>query len=76
MKGIIKSVVRNKNYGFIKNEHNGVEYFFHKDDYYGHWDDLVIDFEKKEDFIKVTFEPNRTEKGPRASEVKRLDFPN
>jgi cold shock CspA family protein len=76
MKGFIKTLVKNKNYGFIRAENNG-EYFFHKEDFYGHWTDLIADFENEEfGKILVTFTIAISLKGPRASDVKRLDFPN
>jgi len=75
MKGHVKTLIGAKKYGFIKAE-NGGDYFFHKEDFFGHWTDLVIDFEKHENDIPVTFTVAQSPKGPRAAEVKRLDFPN
>jgi hypothetical protein len=43
LEGEIKNVIRAKNFGFIL--HKGNEYFFHRDDFVGHWDDLLKDFE-------------------------------
>ncbi len=74
MNGIVKNVIGAKQFGFIRNE-QGVEYFFHKDDFNGHWDDLVDDV-TNQDKIPVTFEAKDTPKGPRAANVERLDFPN
>lgn len=77
MKGTIKSL-SDKKFGFVKGT-NGVEYFFHRDDFSGFWDDLFHDFHeglKSHAQIEVTFEPGQGLKGPRASNVKRLDFPN
>lgn len=74
MNGIVKNL--KPTFGFISASNNG-EYFFHKQDFSGHWDDLVVDFNNK-DFgkIKVTFEVEESPKGPRASNVRRTDFPN
>ncbi len=70
MQGTIKSIQVEGQYGFIKN--NKADYFFHRSDFDGHWDDLVSDYEK-ERVIEVEFEPTRTDKGLRATEVFRLD---
>lgn len=50
------------------------EYFFHRDDFSGHWNDLCEDFFKGP--IEVTFEPDLTDKGLRARNVSRTDYPN
>lgn len=73
MKGIVKKVIPNRNYGFIKGT-NGGEYFFHREDFSGHWDDLEVDSSNQE--VEVTFEIVDSPKGPRASKVSRTDFPN
>ena len=75
MKGIVKNVIANRNFGFIRANFNNIEYFFHREDFNGHWDDLVADLNRKER-IEVEFEETKSWKGPRASEVRRLDFPN
>lgn len=77
MNGFIRTVSQ-KNFGFIRTE-SGADYFFHKDDFNGFWNDLLNDFEdaeKHKEKIYVTFEPGKGEKGPRASEVTRTDHPN
>jgi len=51
------------------------EYFFHRDDFQGHWDDLCTDFDGGGQ-IEVTFEPDSTTKGLRARNVSRIDYPN
>jgi cold shock CspA family protein len=74
IRGTVKTVLTDRNYGFIKGI-NGIEYFFHRDDFEGHWNDLVTDHGGAES-IPVTFEDNPSLKGPRARNVKREDFPN
>ena len=74
MIGRIKNLVSEKRFGFI--ECQGTEYFFHRDDLIGFWDDLVEDFQKKRLSIQVEFEIGHSNKGPRAANVKRLDHPN
>lgn len=73
MTGTIKNVIVSKNFGFIRDS-KGVEYFFHKEDFLGFWDDLVADYETQP--ITVEFEGKDTPKGARASNVQRLDHPN
>jgi cold shock CspA family protein len=73
VEGEIKNVIRAKNFGFIL--HKGNEFFFHRDDFVGHWDDLLKDFEIGSE-IRVEFSPQHTYKGPRANMVSRLDWPN
>lgn len=77
MKGHIRSI-SDRNFGFIKTE-QGENYFFHRDDFSGHWGDLLDDFQAArihKEKIEVTFEPNKGPKGLRASTISRLDFPN
>lgn len=74
MQGILKTLVKVKNYGFIKGA-NGKEYFFHREDFTGFWDDLDKDFSKSA-VVSVEFIEVPSNKGPRASNVKRLDYPN
>lgn len=73
VEGVVKNLIRAKNFGFIM--HNSDEFFFHRDDFNGHWHDLAHDFEAGQQ-IKVQFTPQHTVKGPRANEVSRLDHPN
>lgn len=73
MLGTVKNIIVKKAFGFIKA--GGSEYFFHKDDFSGHWDDLVTDWNNK-DNIPVQFEVVQSSKGPRASKVRRTDHPN
>jgi cold shock CspA family protein len=74
LEGIVKTIT-SKNYGFIRVP-NGNEYFFHKADFNGFWDDLVHDYERRDTSVKVRFEVVDSPKGPRAGNVTRMDFPN
>jgi cold shock CspA family protein len=73
MNGTITRLMGKKQFGFIRSE--GKSYFFHRDDFNGHWEDLEEDFEKLRS-IKVEFVEVESEKGLRAADVKRLDYPN
>ena len=71
--GIVKGIVTNRNFGFLKS--GNIEYFFHRDDFNGHWDDLLNDIIERD--IHVNFEVVAdSPKGPRAKNVKRTDYPN
>ena len=75
--GIITNVITNKYFGFIR--YNDVEYFFHRADFKGFWEDLSNDFKNNKhtgNKIVVTFTPGDGPKGPRASFVEREDWPN
>lgn len=75
MKGTVKSVNEQKLYGFILGENKRDEYFFHRDDFVGHWNDLVADYHTT-DTIEVEFKADTTPKGLRARNVTRTDWPN
>lgn len=76
MNGVVRTLVVDKKYGFIRTAQS-VDYFFHRDDFEGHWEDLVIDFKNpKFGDIEVKFIDATENKGPRASQVRRIDFPN
>jgi len=75
MKGTIVRINEVKAFGFIHAKGEQSDYFFHKDDFIGHWQDLVKDF-KSYNKIRVEFESRENPKGPRAANVSRLDFPN
>jgi cold shock protein len=60
--GKIKKLVKDKWFGFIKVD-SGHEYFFHKSDFMGVWDDL-------NEGDEVQFVSKQTPKGPRASNVE------
>lgn len=74
MNGTIKNTTPKRAFGFIKGE-DGIEYFFHRDDFNGHWEDLTDDLANK-NIIHVTFLPQAGTKGPRAGNVSRNDWPN
>lgn len=73
MIGIVKTLMPRRLFGFIKAE-DGKEYFFHRDDFKGFWDDLVADDSDKD--VEVTFDIVESTKGLRAGNVSRTDFPN
>lgn len=75
MKGTVKNILPDRNFGFIKAS-NSAEYFFHREDYNGHWDDLKSDVRTLENSIEVTFDVVDSPKGPRAANVRRTDWPN
>lgn len=76
MKGTVKNLVNGKMFGFLRDADNN-EYFFHREDFSGHWDDLVFDWAKgKNSHIEVEFEVVQNAKGPRAANVHRTDHPN
>ena len=67
MQGQLKKVFRDKSYGFVRS--NNKDYFFHRDDFDGHWNDICDDFEKGI-LPEFTFEVEQAEKGPRAVGVR------
>ncbi len=69
MTGVIKNIMMAKGFGFIKTD-KGTEYFFHREDYLGHWQDLVDDVMKGT--VEVEFEGGQAPKGPRARNVLRV----
>jgi cold shock CspA family protein len=73
MTGVVKNINGHKLYGFITGE-DKKDYFFHRTDFSGHWDDLVADASNIK--VKVEFNGERNPKGLRARNVSRLDWPN
>jgi cold shock CspA family protein len=71
--GKVIRLIGGKGFGFIQYE--GVDYFFHKDDFDGHWHDLEYDFSRQGP-VAVTFKETLGAKGPRAGQVKRVGFPD
>lgn len=76
MTGEIKNIVIGRGYGFITVKNDRNEYFFHKDDYIGSWEDLTIDFKIGMPTLRVQFDVVDSYKGPRAANVVRLDNEN
>lgn len=72
MNGVISRIPTGKLFGFIRA--GEVDYFFHKQDFNGFWDDLVSDLVQGD--IQVSFNIVESPKGPRAGYVRRLDYPN
>mgnify|MGYP001616194018 CR=1 FL=1 len=70
MTGYIKRILKEKNFGFIDGGKR--EFFFHRDDFVGVWDDLVADVEAGGESVLVEFEEAESRKGPRASDVRRV----
>ncbi len=60
--GTIKKLVSERGFGFITGE-DGQEYFFHRSS-------TTTDFDGLRGGEKVTFEIERSQKGPRAASVK------
>lgn len=76
MQGWIKSLQSQKGYGFIQVEDSKEEYFFHRDDFTGHWTDMVGDYTLGGSKIYVDFEAKKTPKGWRAEKVRRTGWPD
>lgn len=73
MTGFVAKIVKDKGFGFIHGE-DGKEYFFHRSGFRGHWQDLETDFEQKR--VPVTFSVTASDRGPRADNVDRTDWPD
>ena len=71
MTGTVSRVIADKGFGFITGE-DGQDYFFHRSDLGGFFDDLAADIGKGRK-IKVQFESVPSPKGARASNVVRDD---
>lgn len=71
MKGKVIKLVLERNFGFVEGE-DKKEYFFHKDDFNGFFKDLAEDMMAGRS-VDVTFQIVPSQKGPRASEVTRVD---
>lgn len=70
MKGIIKYIGVGKNFGFIRAS-DGVEYFFHRDDFRNDWFTLIDKIIQEK--VEVTFDSVESTKGPRASNVRMVE---
>jgi CspA family cold shock protein len=71
MVGTVSRLIADKGFGFITGE-DGVDYFFHRSDLGGFFDDLAADVAKGRK-IKVNFDIVPSPKGPRAGNVTRID---
>jgi cold shock CspA family protein len=69
MLGKLSRIPHDKFFGFIN--HDGKDYFFHKDDFKGDWHQLIYDFNAEEEIV-LKFEGIDSAKGPRASNVERV----
>jgi CspA family cold shock protein len=63
MKGRIKRLVKEKGFGFIASE--GSEYFFHRSSV------LNVNWDELEEGDEVSFDVEKSQKGPRASNVSK-----
>lgn len=64
MRGVIKSLMRDRGFGFIRGDGGKTEYFFHASDLVGlHFADL-------EEGDRVVYEIEEEPRGPRAREVR------
>lgn len=71
MTGRIIRLVLERNFGFIEDE-NGKEYFFHRDDYDGQFNELAEEMMRNGKRIQVRFDEVASPKGARAGNVSRL----
>lgn len=72
MTGTVSNILEAKKFGFISGE-NGQEYFFHMADTED-WDKVSSEFSKNGGGkIKVSFDPIKTPKGPRAKNVSIVE---
>lgn len=78
MQGYIRNLNPEKLYGFITCPETQVDYFFHKDDFEGHWIDLKTDWLMRQpnSQIHLEFEITDKGKGPRAKNVRRIQWPD
>lgn len=72
MEGTIARIIAQKSFGFIHGQ-DKKDYFFHRSDLNGFFDDLVADYEGGR-IIKVEFESVPSQKGLRAGNVTRMDM--
>lgn len=71
MTGVVSNLLPGKGYGFITGD-NGQEYFFHSTETEG-WNEIVRAFTNLGGGkLKVTFVPQKSNKGPRATNVTLL----
>jgi cold shock CspA family protein len=71
MRGVIKTLNKEKFYGFIKPE-SGPEFFFHSSDLAeDNWDEILGSYATGT--VQVDFNPNKTPKGMRARDVRLVN---
>lgn len=71
MTGRVLRVIEEKGFGFILGNEGG-EYFFHRTDFDGFFEDLISDLQKGV-YVEVQFDPVKSAKGLRAGNVVRND---
>jgi len=72
MNGKVSNIIQEKRFGFIYNPESRREYFFHREDYHGNWDQLVSDYQERKQ-INVQFHIVESQRGPRAGNVVRVE---
>lgn len=70
MIGVLFGIPEGKSFGFIKFEEN--DYFFHRDDFIGDWNQLVKNFRHGGHTIQLEFEARKSNKGYRAGNVSEV----
>ena len=75
MIGTIKTMPPKKGFCFVVAP-NGKEYFLHRSEFHGFWDDLELDFNNTDDSIEIQFDEAESPRGPRAANAKRNAWPN
>ena len=65
-KGNIKKIIRDRGFGFIAAE-DGREIFFHRSEL------LTVDFEELREGDPVAFDIEKTDRGPKATRVQRIE---
>ena len=63
MTGSVKSLSRDRGFGFIRGE-DGHDYFLHRSELRG-----GLSFDELKEGDRVAFEPRQSDKGPRAADV-------
>lgn len=74
MVGQVRNIPDGKSFGFITTN-EGKDYFFHRDDYQGSWNELLKAYKKNNtaQFVLVEFEPIEAPKGLRAAKVVKIN---
>lgn len=70
MTGYVTKMNPERLFGFILGEQDKKEYFFHRDDYDGDFQELM---NARGNTIKVIFEPTNTPKGLRAKTISKWE---